>query len=53
MARFLEIDDSWIVVFWRSFFAAAFLITFMLVRDGASNMMRLFLDMGWPGVAVG
>ncbi|MDK1384190.1 DMT family transporter [Sinorhizobium sp. 8-89] len=53
LARFLEIDDSWIVVFWRSIFAALFLLGFMLVRDGASNMMRLFRDMGWPGVAVG
>ncbi|WEX88292.1 DMT family transporter [Sinorhizobium garamanticum] len=53
LARFLDIDDSWIVVFWRSIFAALFLLGFMLVRDGASNMARLFRDMGWPGVAVG
>ncbi|MDK1493964.1 DMT family transporter [Sinorhizobium sp. 7-81] len=53
LARFLAIDDSWIIVFWRSIFAALFLLGFMLVRDGASNMTRLFRDMGWPGVAVG
>ncbi|MDK1377035.1 MULTISPECIES: DMT family transporter [unclassified Sinorhizobium] len=53
LVRFLDIADSWVIVFWRSIFAALFLLAFMLVRDGASNMTRLFREMGWPGVAVG
>lgn len=53
LVRFLDIADSWVIVFWRSIFAALFLLAFMLVRDGASNMTRLFRNMGWPGVAVG
>ena len=39
IARFLEADDSWTVVFWRSLFAALFLIAFLLVRDGAPYYM--------------
>jgi drug/metabolite transporter (DMT)-like permease len=53
LARFLSIDDSWTVVFWRSLFAAAFLIGFMLVRDGPRGTVRLFRNMGLPGIAVG
>lgn len=52
IARFVEAGDSWTVVFWRSFWAAAFLIGFMLWRDGAGGTMRLFRGMGLPGVAV-
>lgn len=52
IARFVEAGDSWTVVFWRSFWAAAFLIGFMLWRDGAGGTMRLFRSMGLPGVAV-
>jgi drug/metabolite transporter (DMT)-like permease len=52
IARFLETPDSWTVVFWRSLWAAAFLLGFMLVRDGARGTWKLFLGMGLPGVAV-
>jgi len=53
IARFVEVGDSWTVVFWRSCWAAAFLIGFMLWRDGARGTLTLFRNMGWPGIAVG
>ena len=53
IARFIETSDSWTVVFWRSIWAAIFLIGFMLVRDGGRGMLKLFRDMGAPGIAVG
>ena len=34
IARFLTVEDSWTIVFWRSAFAAGFLLVFMLLRDG-------------------
>ena len=52
IARFIETPDSWAVIFWRSFGAAAFLIGFMLVRDGGRGTLKLFRDMGLPGIAV-
>ena len=52
IARFLDVGDSWTVVFWRSLFAGLALLTYMLWRDGASGTQRLFRTMGWPGVAV-
>ena len=52
IARFLEVDDSWTVVFWRSVWAAAFLLGFMLWRDGVRGTLALFRDMGLPGLAV-
>lgn len=52
IARFLETQDSWTVVFWRSLWAAAFLLCFMAWRDGGRGMVRRFRDMGWPGLAV-
>jgi drug/metabolite transporter (DMT)-like permease len=52
IARFLEVDDSWTVVFWRSVWAAAFLLGFMLWRDGGRGTLRLFRKMGLPGLAV-
>jgi drug/metabolite transporter (DMT)-like permease len=52
IARFIHIDDSWTVVFWRSFWAVAFLIAFMLWRDGPRGTVRLFRDMGLPGLGV-
>jgi drug/metabolite transporter (DMT)-like permease len=51
-ARFLETPDSWTQVFWRSLWAAAFLIGFMLWRDGFAGTRRLFAGMGKPGLAV-
>ncbi|OJF90475.1 DMT family transporter [Pararhizobium antarcticum] len=53
LARFLDIDDSWTVVFWRSVFAALFLVGFMLMRDGPRMTVTLFRTMGLPGIAVG
>ncbi|MBL8581675.1 MAG: DMT family transporter [Rhizobiaceae bacterium] len=50
--RFVQVDDSWTIVFWRSTWAAIFLICFMLWRDGPRNMVALFANMGWPGIAV-
>ena len=52
IARFIEAPDAWTVVFWRSAFAAIFLLGFMLWRDGARGTARLFRAMGLPGLAV-
>ena len=52
IARFVEAGDSWTIIFWRSFWAAAFLLGFMVWRDGAGGTVRLFRGMGPPGVAV-
>ncbi len=51
IVRLLGSLDSWTVVFWRSTFAAAFLICFMLVRDGRGTA-NLFRRMGLPGLIV-
>lgn len=53
LVRFLDVTDGWTVVFWRSFFAAAFLLSFMLVRDGLRGTVSLIRSMGLPGIAVG
>ena len=53
IARFISVDDSWTVVFWRSVWAAAFLLCFMVWRDGWRGTLKLFRDMGLPGLAVG
>jgi len=52
IARFLTVSDSWTVVFWRSVFAASFLLAFMLWQNGRKATVALFLAMGWPGVGV-
>lgn len=52
IARFIDNPDAWTVVFWRSFWASAFLVAFMLWRDGARGTVRLFAGMGLPGLAV-
>jgi len=52
IARFIEVQDSWTIVFWRSVWAAVFLLGFMLLRDGARGTLKLFRDMGLPGLAV-
>jgi drug/metabolite transporter (DMT)-like permease len=51
-ARFVEAPDSWTVVFWRSFWAAVFLVGFLLRRDGLKGTLRAFATMGMPGLAV-
>ncbi|MER8629806.1 DMT family transporter [Mesorhizobium opportunistum] len=53
IARFIIVGDSWTVIFWRSVWAAAFLLSFMAWRDGWRGMLRSFRDMGLPGLAVG
>ena len=52
IARFLEVDDSWTIVFWRSLFAALFLLGFMLWRDGPRGTIALFKGMGLAGLGV-
>lgn len=52
IARYLETPDSWTVVFWRSLWAAVFLMAFMLWRDGPAGTRKLFTGMGKPGLAV-
>ncbi|MBO6718156.1 MAG: DMT family transporter [Rhizobiaceae bacterium] len=52
IGRFVEAGDSWTIVFWRSFWAAGFLLGFMIWRDGVAGTIRLFRGMGVPGVAV-
>ncbi|PDQ19341.1 EamA family transporter [Mesorhizobium sanjuanii] len=52
IARFIDTGDSWTVVFWRSVWAAAFLVCFMIWRDGWRGTLKLFRDMGPPGLAV-
>ena len=52
IARFLAVDDSWTIVFWRSLFAAFFLLGFMLWRDGPRGTVALFKGMGLAGLGV-
>ena len=44
--------EAWTIVFWRSLWAARFLLGFMLVRDGGRGTLALFRAMGLPGLAV-
>ena len=53
IARFIQIDDIWTVVFWRSLFSALFLLAFLVLRDGRRGAAAQFRAMGLPGVAVG
>lgn len=52
IARFLQVQDSWVTVFWRSLFAATFLLGFMLYREGPAQTRKLFAAMGLPGLGV-
>jgi drug/metabolite transporter (DMT)-like permease len=52
IARFIDAGDSWTVVFWRSAWAVAFLVAFMLWRDGPRGTIGMFRGMGLPGLAV-
>ena len=52
IARALEVSDPWTIIAWRSFFAALFLVAFMLWRDGPAGTVRLFATMGLAGVGV-
>ena len=53
IVRSLENQDPWTTLFWRSLAAMAFLLGFMLIRDGARGTVELFRRMGYPGVLVG
>jgi drug/metabolite transporter (DMT)-like permease len=53
IARFLTIEDSWTIVFYRALFAGIFLCGFLLVRDGPRETVRLYRNMGIPGLLVG
>lgn len=52
IALFVADVPSWTVVFWRSFWAAAFLLAFMLWRDGPGGTVALFRGMGFAGLGV-
>ncbi len=52
IARFLEVSDSWTIIFWRSACASVFLLGFMLRRDGLRGTLALFGGMGWAGIGV-
>lgn len=52
IARGLVVTDPWTIIAWRSFFAAVFLLGFMLWRDGPSGTVRLFRTMGLGGIGV-
>lgn len=52
IARFIETPDSWTVIFWRSAWAAAFVVGYMIWRDGVRGTLALFTGMGLPGVVV-
>ena len=52
IARWIDTPDSWAIVFWRSVWAAAFLIAYMVLRDGWRGTVALFTGMGLPGVLV-
>jgi drug/metabolite transporter (DMT)-like permease len=52
IARFLHISDSWTIVFWRCLFAGLFLVGFLVIRDGPAGALRLYRNMGVPGLAV-
>lgn len=52
IARFLDVTDSWTIIFWRSVCAAVFLMGFMVRRDGVRGTWALFAGMGWAGLGV-
>ena len=51
-ARFLDIADPWTTVFWRSVWASAFLLAFMLWRDGPRGTVALVTGMRLPALIV-
>ncbi len=52
LARFLSVSDPWTVIFWRSAWASAFLIGYLLRRDGLGLTVIHFRKMGLPGLGV-
>lgn len=53
LKHFIATPESWTIVFWRSFWAALFLLAFMLVRKGPRRSLELFANMGLAGICVG
>lgn len=49
--RFITVQDTWTVVFWRSWWAALFLLAFLLLRDGR-DAPKAFKSMRWPSFVV-
>jgi drug/metabolite transporter (DMT)-like permease len=52
ISRFITVEDSWTVVFWRSYFATLFLVIFLVLRDGLPATLISFKEMGKPGLLV-
>lgn len=52
LKHLITVEESWTIVFWRSVWAALFLLAFMLVRNGRRGTFALFVNMGLPGVCV-
>ena len=52
LKHFITTGESWTIVFWRSVWAALFLLAFMLVQKGRRGTLKLFANMGLPGVCV-
>jgi drug/metabolite transporter (DMT)-like permease len=52
LKRFITTSDDWTIIFWRSLWAALFLLGFMLFRDGRRGTVQLFAKMGLPGIGV-
>lgn len=53
LARIAEVESPWVTIFWRTLTGSLFLLIFMLWRDGFRGTVRLFDEMGWPGLAIG
>lgn len=52
LKHFIATEESWTIVFWRSVWAALFLLAFMLAREGRRDTLKLVANMGLPGICV-
>lgn len=52
LARFLTVQDSWTIVFWRSVWAALFIVGFLLFQEGISSTAKKFRQMKFPAIIV-
>lgn len=52
IVRSVEVKDSWTIVFWRSLFAALFVLGFLIVRRGPAGMASDLRRMGAAGLGV-
>lgn len=52
LARFLTIEDSWTIVFWRSVWATVFLVAFLVYRDGFGGTLMQVRRLRWPAFMV-